>query len=120
MRFFQQCLQLILQTDSVPRPLMPYARERPPQSLFSIGHKAQSQFLGNQPLHQTFRVPKVFLASASSAVGQRLREMECSRHFPGTFPILAARFPVMFECAPQRFPVLGSGFHHHFLYFLYQ
>jgi len=41
--------------------------------------------------------------------------MKCSRHFPGTFPILTARFPVPFQCAPQRFPVLGRGFHHHFL-----
>jgi len=115
MRFFQQCLQLILQTDFVPRPLILCACECPPQSLFGIGHKAQSQLLGNQPLHQTFRVRKVFLAPASSAVGQCLRQMECSRHFPGTFPILTARFPVPFECAPQRFPVLGSGLHHHFL-----
>src|SRR6266851_9531594 len=111
MRFFQQCLQLILQTDFVPRPLIHCACECPPQSLFGIGHKAQSQLLGNQPLHQTFRVPKVFLAPASSAVGQCLRQMECSRHFPGTLPILTARFPVPFECAPKRFPVLGSGFH---------
>src|SRR5260370_2038824 len=41
--------------------------------------------------------------------------MECSRHFPGTFPILTARFPVPFECAPERFPVLRRGFHHYFL-----
>ena len=115
MRFFQQCLQLILQTDFVPRPLILCAGECPPQSLFAIGHKAQNQLLGNQPLHQTFRVRKVFLAPASSAVGQCLRQMECSRHFPGTFPILTARFPVPFECAPRRFPVLGSGLHHHFL-----
>src|SRR5438445_281522 len=103
MRFFQQGLQLILQTDFVPRPLIPCACECPPQSLLGVGHKAQNQLLGNQPLHQTFRVPKVFLAPASSADGQCLRQMECSRHFPGTFPILTARFPVPFEGAHSGF-----------------
>src|SRR5262249_3073233 len=44
-----------------------------------------------------------------------LRQMECSRHLPGTFPIWTGRFPVPFERAPERFPVLGGGFHHHFL-----
>src|SRR5215469_10460749 len=62
-----------------------------------------------------FRLPKVFLAPASSAIGQRLRQMECSRHFPGTFPILTGRLPVSFQCTPQRFPILGSEFHNHFL-----
>src|SRR6516164_8675659 len=115
MRFFQKCLQLILQTDFVPRSLIPCARQAPPQTLFAIGHKAQDQLLGNQPLHQTFRIAKVILASAPSAIGQCLCQMECSRHFPGTFPFLTARFPVPFQCAPQRFPVLRRGFHHHFL-----
>ncbi len=118
MGFFQPCLQLILQTDSVPRPLTPRERVRVSvlhQSLFGIGHKAQSQFLRNQPLHQTFRVPKVFLAPASSAIGQRLRQMECSRHFPGTLPILTARFAVPFQCAPDWFSLLSSRLHHRFL-----
>src|SRR5260370_13115881 len=115
MRFFQQCLQLILQTYFVPRPLILCACECPPQSLFGIGHKAQDQLLGTQRMYKTFLITKVFLASAPSAIGQRLRKMECARHFPGTFPILTARFPVPFECAPERFPVLSRGFHHHFL-----
>src|SRR5215472_14742007 len=115
MRFFQRCFQLILQMGFVRRPLIPCTCKCPPKSLFGIGHEAQSQLLGDQSLHQTFRIPKVFLSPTSSAVGQRLRQMECSRHLLGTFPILTARFPGPFECAPKRFPVLGRGFHHHFL-----
>src|SRR5499425_1272875 len=41
--------------------------------------------------------------------------MECSRHFLGTFPMLTGRFPVPFECTPERFPILCRGFQHHFL-----
>ena len=115
MGFFQQRLQLILQTDFVPRPLILSAGQCPPLALFAIGHKAQGQLLRHKPLYQTFRIPKIFLASAPSTIGQRLCQMECSRHFPGTFPFLTARFPVPFQCAPDRFPVLSGGFHHHFL-----
>src|SRR5215831_9971385 len=45
MGFFQQCLQLILQTYFVTRPLILCARECPPETLFGIGHKAQGQLL---------------------------------------------------------------------------
>src|SRR5215469_15645563 len=41
--------------------------------------------------------------------------MECSRHFPSTFPMLTGRFPVPFERTPERFPILGRGFHYRFL-----
>src|SRR5262245_51237939 len=91
-------------------------RQNPcPANLFWLSIHSKFRFSFDGPLHQTFRVPNVFLAPPSSSVGQRLRQMECPRHFAGTFPILTARFPVPLECAPQRFPVLGSGFHHYFL-----
>src|SRR5438105_7854059 len=45
MGFFQQCFQLILQTDFVTRPLILCARECTPQALFGVRYKAQDQFL---------------------------------------------------------------------------
>ena len=115
MGFFQQCLQLILQTYFVTRPLILCAGDRPPQTLFGIGHEAQDQLLRHQPLHQTFGVAKVFLAPAPPAIGLRLRQMECPRHPARTFPTLALGFQYRSSALPHRFPVLRSRFHHHFL-----
>src|SRR5262244_293903 len=115
MGFFQQCLQLILQTYFVTRPLIPCARECSPQTLFGIGHKAQGQLLRHKPLYQTFRIAKVFLAPAPTTIGQGLRQMQGSRHPTCTFSPLTRRFPVSFQRSPYRLPILRRGFHHHFL-----
>ena len=45
------------------------------RSLLGIGHKAQSQFPGHQPLHQAFGIDEISLPSASPAIGQRLCQM---------------------------------------------
>src|SRR5215469_6449959 len=115
MGFFQQCLQLILQTYFVTCPLIPCARECPPQTLFGIRHKAQGQLLRHKPLYQTFRIAKVFLAPAPTTIGQGLRQMQASRHPACTFSPLTPRFPVSFQRSPYRFPILRRGFHHRFL-----
>ena len=65
-------------THSIPRLLVLGAGERPPQALLAIGHKAQGQLLGHQPLHQTFRVGEIFLAPVRRAVRLRLGQMQGS------------------------------------------
>ena len=49
--FLQQTLQAVLQLDSIARELILAARHRPPESLFHLRHKAQDEFLCDQPLH---------------------------------------------------------------------
>ena len=75
MGLFQQCLQLVLQTNLVTRPLILCAGECSPQALFGIGHEAQDLLLGYEPLHQTFGVSKICLAPAPPAIGQGLCQM---------------------------------------------
>src|SRR6266567_8550818 len=41
--------------------------------------------------------------------------MERSRHWACTFSLLAARFPVPFQCSPDGFPILCRRFHRDFL-----
>src|SRR6516162_1506567 len=41
--------------------------------------------------------------------------MQLSRHCASTFPLLADRLPVAFQCSPNRLPILGRGFQHYFL-----
>src|SRR6201997_1985255 len=41
--------------------------------------------------------------------------MERSRLWACTFSLLAARFPVPFQCSPDGFPILCRRFHHDFL-----
>jgi len=41
--------------------------------------------------------------------------MKCSRHAACTFPLLTDRLPVPFQRTPYWFPILGGGFHDHFL-----
>ena len=100
MGFFQQCFQLILQTDFVTRPLILCARECTPQALFGVRYKAQDQFLGNQPLHQTFSVSKIFLAPPPPAVGQGLRQMQASGHVACVFPLLTDWLPIPLQHSP--------------------
>src|SRR6516225_5568165 len=80
MRFFQQRLQLILQTDSVPRPLIPCACQCPPQTLFSIRHKAQTQCARAVRDWTTLAPDGVFLTS--------------SRHLPDFDSSVASTVPV--------------------------
>jgi hypothetical protein len=44
--------------------------------------------VGHQPLHPAFGITEIFLATASPAVRQRLRKMECSRRGERPFPRL--------------------------------
>src|SRR5215472_3966634 len=39
---------------------------------------------------------------------------------PCSFPFLTDRLPVPLQRAPNRFPVLSGGFHHHFLDLLFE
>ena len=79
------------------------------------GTKLRTQLVCHQPLHQTFGVGKILLASPPSTIRSCLRQMERSRHWACTFSLLAARFPVPFQCSPDGFPILCSRFHHDFL-----
>src|SRR6516162_2356040 len=115
MGFFQHRLHSVPQPRMIARQLVLAAHHRAPQPLFGIGHKAQRQLLGHQPLQQPFGVSKVILAPPSPAIGQRLREMERSRHRAGVFPLLADRLPVPFQYSPNGLPVLRRRFHHYFL-----
>jgi hypothetical protein len=66
MGFFQQSFQLILRAHFVAGLLVPSARDGAPQTLFGIGHKAEGQFIGHQPLHQPFGVGKVPLGALAA------------------------------------------------------
>lgn len=79
MRFFQQCFRLILQTDFVPPPLIPCACVRPPQVA-----------LGDQPLHQTFCVAKVFGATLKRTCRPNLRSSHWLWHTVKDHDALAA------------------------------
>ena len=114
MGLFQKRLQLVPQPYVIARQLVLSPRHRSPQTLFGIGHKAQSQFPGHQPLHQTFGIWEVLLASPRPAVRLRLGQMQRSRPPAGAFPFLAYRFPVPFQCFPNWFPVLCRRFHDYF------
>jgi hypothetical protein len=118
MRFFQQRFQLIVQPYFVTPELVFCARHGPPETLFGMGHEAQGKLLRHQLLQQTFGIAKVFLAPPPPTIGQGLRQMECARHPARTFPLLTAWLPILLEHSPNRFPVLRSGFHDHFLHLL--
>src|SRR5258705_4383533 len=62
-----------------------------------------------------FAVSKICLAPAPPAIGQSLRQMQCSRHPARTLPILTHRLPISLHCSPNRLPVLRGRFHYHFL-----
>jgi len=93
--------------------------DRPPQALLGIGHQAQNQLVGDQPLEQPFGIGKIPLAPAPRTVRLRLRQVQASRRRTGTFPFLDNWLPVSFERGPDRFPVLGRRFHHHFVDLLF-
>jgi hypothetical protein len=112
--FFQQRLQLALQPDAIAGQLVLSSRHCPPQPLLDIRHKAQRQFLRYQSLHQAFGISEILLASPPPAIGQCLGQMQRSRLTACAFPLLAYRFPVPFQCFPNRLPILGRGFHHDF------
>src|SRR6266403_979857 len=114
MGLFQKRLQLVLQPHPIAPQLVLLARYLPPQTLLGIGHKAQSQFPGHQPLHQAFGVGEIPLASPSSAIGLRLRQMQRSGPPPCAFSLLAYRLPIPFQRSPHRFPILGRRLHDYF------
>src|ERR1022692_3283760 len=118
MGFFQQGLELIVQSYFVTPQLVLCTGHRPPETLFGIGHEAQGQLLRHQPLQQTFGIAKVSLAPPPPTIGQGLCQMECARHPARTFPLLTAWLPILLERSPNRFPVLRGGFHYHFLHLL--
>src|SRR5215467_6289037 len=97
---FQQRLHLVLQAHVITRELILPACHRPPQTLLGIGHKAQRQFPGHQPLHQAFGIGEITLASPSYAIGLRLRQVQRSGLPSCAFWLLAYRLPIPF----QRFP----------------
>ncbi len=65
MGLFQQRLHLVLQPYPIAPQLILLVRNCPPQTLLGIGHKAQNQFPGHQPLHQAFGVGEIPRASPS-------------------------------------------------------
>jgi hypothetical protein len=75
MGFFQQSFQLILRAHFVAGPLPPSARDGAPQALFAIGHKAEGQFIGHQPLHQPFGVGEVPLGALAQRRTLRIRQL---------------------------------------------
>src|SRR5271167_130749 len=97
-----------------PQPVL-LARYRPPQALFGIWHKAQSQFASHEPFYQAFGIDEIPLASSSCAIGLRLRQMQRSGPAPCAFPLLAYRFPIPFQSSPNWFPILRRRFHDYFL-----
>src|SRR5229473_1435264 len=71
MGLFQQTLQSVLQLDPVAGQLVLSAHYGAPQSLFGIGHKAQGQLLGHEPLHQPFRIVEILLPSLMTRDSKR-------------------------------------------------
>jgi hypothetical protein len=114
MCLFQKRLHLVLQPHPIAPQLVLLARYRPPQALFGIWHKAQSQFASHEPFYQAFGIDEIPLASPSCAIGLRLRQMQRSRLTACAFPLLAERFPVPFQCSPNWFPILRRRFHDYF------
>jgi transposase InsO family protein len=96
--------------EAVAPQLILLACYRPPQALFGIWHKAQSQFASHEPFYRAFGIDEIPLASPSAAIGLRLRQMQRSGLAACAFPLLAERFPVPFQCSPHWFPILRRRF----------
>jgi len=115
MRFFQQAFQPVGQLHAVARELILTPRHRSPQTLFRLGHKAQNQFLGYQPLDQALGIGKIFLPSLAPTIGLSLRQRQPSRHPACPFSSVAHWLPRPLQRSPHRLPVLRRRCHHHFL-----
>ena len=114
MGLFQKGLHSILQPYPIASQLILLARNCPPQTLLAIGHKAQNQFPGHQPLHQAFGIGEISLASPPPAIGLRLRQMQRSRLTACAFPLFADGLPIPLQRSPHGFPILRRRFHDYF------
>ena len=114
-RFFEQRFQSVVELDAVARDLVLPAHHGPPEPLLGVGHKAQGELLCDQPLHQTFRVRKVLLATTRPAIRLRLCKVERPGERARAVARPALRPPVLLQCLPHRSPILRGRFHHDFL-----
>jgi hypothetical protein len=76
MRFLQQALQAVLELHAVARQLALATRDRPPQTLGDVRHKAEGELVRDQSFHEPFRIREVFLPAAWPVVRLCLREMQ--------------------------------------------
>ena len=113
--FFEERLQSVVELDAAARDLVLAAHHGPPEPLLGVGHKAQGEFLGDQPLHQTFRIRKVLLAPAGAAIRLRLCKVERPGEQGAHRARPALRSPVPLQRLPHRPPILRGRLHHHFL-----
>src|SRR5438445_6058965 len=104
MGFFQKRLQLVLQPHPIAPQLVLFARNCPPSTLLGIGHKAQNQFPGHQPLHQAFGIREI-LGNPSCVPAVR----HWTEPAPdATFRLSASRLPASRVAASNTFPAFPT------------
>ena len=95
MRFFEEGLEAVLQLDAIPGQLILAPGHRAPQTLRDIRHKAERQFVRDQPFHQALRIGEIALPARPTTLRPhelphiafgRGRE-KTIRHFPDKLPI---------------------------------
>ena len=75
MRFLEKGLEAILQLHPIPRQLILAPRNRAPQTLRNIWHKAERQLVGDQPFHEALSIREIALPARPAMIRLRLGEM---------------------------------------------
>src|SRR5215475_3499400 len=96
----------VSELDAIARRLVLAPRDRPPQPLRHLGYKAERELVCGQSFDESFGIREIFLATARSVVGLRLRQMQRAgcRHRTRTRP--PRRLPRALQRIPDWAPVL--------------